>query len=46
MNKQEIFDECVEEAMKFGEKYMEISDSNIPTIEEWQLALLLFKKRI
>ena len=45
MNRQELFDKCIEEAMKLGRKYMiEYLDNKTPTQQEWDLALLLFNK--
>ena len=47
MNRKELFDECVKEAIELGRKYVEgYASDDLPTIQEWELALLLFKKRI
>lgn len=41
-----LFDECVEQAIKMGRKYMQRKEiTKEPNDEEWQLALLLFSKR-
>ncbi len=41
--KQEILDECVEEAIKMSKKHMPQSEHL--TKEEWALALVLFNQR-
>lgn len=46
-NNEEIFDKCMKEAIKIGRKYMPNKEiTSVPTVEEWQLALELFKGKI
>lgn len=45
--REKIFDECINEAIKMGRKYMfDKKITDIPTEEEWSLAMVLFSKRI
>lgn len=48
MNKQELFDKCIKEAISLGRKYMWLPDvdQTQPTKQEWELALILFKKEL
>jgi len=48
MNKEELFDECVKEAIKIGRKYLEYGDMSgeLPTQQEWDLALILFENKL
>ena len=48
MNKEELFDECLKEAINIGRKYMKYvpeSDTE-PTKQEWDLSLVLFKYKL
>ena len=47
LNKKEVFDLCIREAIEMGREYMTICDTHkTPTQQEWDLALILFQKRI
>lgn len=47
MTKQELFDTCIQEAIFLGRRYMaKCTHGQIPTSEEWQLALVLFQNEI
>ena len=46
MNKKELFDKCIKEAIELGREHMNPYidlEENRPTQQEWDLALLLFK---
>lgn len=46
---QQLFDECIKQAIKLGRKYMDeydYSSPEIPTKEEWQLALVIFQSKL
>lgn len=48
MNKEELFDECIKEAIKIGRKYMlyQPESDKEPTKQEWDLALVLFQDKL
>ena len=48
MSMEEGFDECVKDAIGMGRKWMLYPGENdeIPTAQEWDLALVLFEKRM
>ena len=42
-----LLDDCVKTSIKISRKYMSCEYSyKKPTTEEWQLAIILFKKRL
>lgn len=44
----ELFDECIKEAIRIGRKYMvypPISENEV-TQQEWELALILFQNKL
>lgn len=45
---EELFDDCIKEAIKIGRKYMLYPTENEsdPTQQEWDLALILFQNRL
>ena len=47
MDKEKLLGECVKEAKELGRKYMtETVDGEFPTKEEWQLAMVLFERKL
>ncbi len=43
-----LFDECVKDAIELGRRYSDYPAEleDIPTTQEWDLALILFKQRL